>query len=248
MPTLIIEHAPRSTVGMVGQVLREHGLRMRTIRVHQDEELPSDLDDVDGIISCGGPMSATDDSLPWIAHELALLKAAHDSSLPVLGLCLGSQLLARALGGTVKLMEGGPSVGMLQINLNPVGREDPLFRGLPWYGNWPSWHSDEVTELPTGATLLAKSEKCPIEAWHLGVFSYGLQFHPEWDLSMLTANCDDPTRFPPGANVDTAKFRATINEQAEAINRQSRRFSMNVATCFIQPDKINTGVNHDIIH
>ena len=248
MPTLIIEHAPRSTAGMVGQVLREHGLRMRTIRVHQDETLPTDLDDVDGIITCGGPMSANDDSLPWIAQELSLLKAAHDASLPILGLCLGSQLLARALGGTVAPMTGGPSAGLLRIDLNPVGREDALFRGLPWYGSWPSWHSDEVQKLPKGATPLAKSEKCAIEAWHLGVFSYGLQFHVEWDVPLLTSVCDDATRLPPGAVIDSAQIRARITEQAEAINRQSRRFAMNVATCFMQADKINTGINHDIIH
>lgn len=248
MPTLIIEHSLGSTAGMVGQVLREHGLRMRTIRIHQNEEVPTDLDDIDAIISCGGPMSAQDDSLPWIAKELALLKAAHNASLPILGLCLGSQLLARALGGTVSAMANGPSVGLLRIDLNPVGREDAPFRGLPWYGTWPSWHSEEVSKLPDGATVLAKSEKCDVEAWHLGVFSYGLQFHAEWDVEMLTAVCDNPAKLPPGADVDTAQIRSRVTEQSEAINRQARRFAFNVATTFIQPDKINTGINHDIIH
>ena len=248
MPTLIIEHAPLSTAGMLGQVLREHGLRMRTIRLHQDDALPDDLDDVDGIVTCGGAMSANDDHLPWVKDELALLKAAHDNSLPILGLCLGAQLLARALGGTVAPMSAGPSVGLIEINLNPTGREDALFRGLPWYGAWPSWHGEEITELPKGATVLASSENCKVEAWHLGVFSYGLQFHAEWDMKMLDAICDDPTRLPPGATVDTAALRTRINDQAEAVNRQARRFAMNVATTFMQVDKVNTGINHDIIH
>ena len=248
MPTLIIEHAPQSTAGIVGQVLRDHGVRMRTVRLHQDESLPGDLDDVDGIVSCGGPMSANDDHLPWVGDELALLKAAHEHALPILGLCLGSQLLARALGGTVSVMSKGPSVGLIDVNLDPAGREDPLFRGLPWYGQWPSWHGEEVSELPGGAAVLATSERCDVEAWHLGVFSYGLQFHAEWDRGMLDAICDDPTRLPPGATIDSADLRTRINDQAEAIDRQSRRFAMNVATNFIQADKINTGINHDIIH
>lgn len=246
MPTLILQHSPYGAAGNVGTVLIEHGIRTQTIRLDLGEDLPPDLNGVDGIITCGGPSSATDDSLPWLAGEMAMLKAAHDSSIPILGICLGSQVLARALGGTVQKMPQGPSVGLIQIDLNATGREDPMFRGLPWYGEWPSWHEDEVSELPPGAKLLASSERCKVEAWQLGVFSYGLQFHAEWSSEGVAAICDDPSRLPSGANVDTAAIRAEALDRAEAIDRQSRRFAECVASYFIMPDKINAGVVKDL--
>ena len=78
MPTLIIQHSPRSTGGVLTHVLRDHGLRMKTVRLDQGQALPTDLDDIDGIISLGGSPSATDNSIPWLEPELALLKSAHD--------------------------------------------------------------------------------------------------------------------------------------------------------------------------
>ncbi|MCH2163002.1 MAG: type 1 glutamine amidotransferase [Phycisphaerales bacterium] len=246
MPTLILQHSPYGAAGNVGTVLIEHGLRLETIRLDLGESLPPDLDGVDGIVTCGGPASATDDALPWLAQEMAMLKAAHAVSIPILGICLGSQVLARALGGVVQKMPNGPSVGLMQVNLNPAGREDPLFRGLPWYGEWPSWHEDEVSELPPGATLLASSDRCKVEAWHLGVFSYGLQFHAEWTSRGVAEICDEPARLPSGANVDTAAIRADAIDQAEAIDRQSRRFAQSVASYFMTPDRVNPGIVKDL--
>ena len=179
MPILVIQHSNTSSAATIGEALVRHGLRCRTIRLAAGEPLPSDLDGIDGIISMGSSDSATDDGLPWIAQEIALLKAACAAQRPVLGVCLGAQLLARALGGRVSKMTDNASVGLCRIDLTTAGRDDPLFRGLPWYGSWPSWHIDEISELPPDARLLAKSEECGIEAFAHGIFAYGVQFHPE---------------------------------------------------------------------
>lgn len=246
MPTLILQHSPHGAAGNVGTVLSEFGLRMQTIRLDLGEPLPPDFNGVDGIVSGGGAPSATDDTVPWLAAEMAFLKEAHERSIPILGICLGSQVLARALGGKVRRMEQGPSVGLIQVNLTPDGREDPLFRGLPWYGEWPSWHEDEVSELPPGAKLMAKSDRCAVEAWHAGVFTYGIQFHPEWTTEALQKICDDPTRLPAGTTADTAAIRAEAVDRSEVIDRQSRRFAESVASYLMMPEKVNPGVVKDL--
>jgi GMP synthase-like glutamine amidotransferase len=125
MPILVIEHDVNDTPGVLGRVLTRHGLRMRIIRLHAGDALPPDLDDVDGIVSLGGPQSATDDALPWLADELRLMREASNLAIPVLGICLGAQLLGRALGGTVSRMKT-PASGLGRVDLTPAGRDDPI--------------------------------------------------------------------------------------------------------------------------
>jgi GMP synthase (glutamine-hydrolysing) len=128
MPILVIEHDVNDIPGVLGHILTRHGLRMRTTRLHAGDRLPTDLDDVHGIVSLGGPQSATDDALPWLASELELMRSADASGVPVLGVCLGAQLLARALGGAVGRM-ASPAAGLGRVDLTPAGRDDPMFRG-----------------------------------------------------------------------------------------------------------------------
>lgn len=89
MPILVIQHSNSSDTGLIGEALLRHGLRCRTIRLADGDKIPADLDGIDGILSMGGSASATDDSLPWIADEIALLAAASAAHIPVLGVCLG---------------------------------------------------------------------------------------------------------------------------------------------------------------
>lgn len=244
MPILVLEHDARNTAGVLGRALTRHGLRLRTIRLHAGDAVPGDLDDVDGIISLGGPQSATDDALPWIAAELRLLAAAHERSIPVLGVCLGAQLLARALGGVVRRAVS-PTSGLGRIDLTPVGREDPLFRGLPWFGAWPDWHEDEIAEAPAGARTLARSAHCEIEAFACGIFSFGVQFHPEWTAEDLAGRCDRNTS---GTTGDPAAVAAAVRDQAESIDRQAERFAENVASFLLPIERVNAGVAKDIHH
>jgi GMP synthase (glutamine-hydrolysing) len=244
MPILVIEHDSADTPGILGRVLGRHGLRFRTIRLHAGEQLPPDLDDVDGIISLGGPQSATDDALPWLAGEMRLLQGAAARSIPILGVCLGAQILARALGGTVGRMSA-PSAGLGRVDLTPAGREDPLFRGLAWYGAWPGSHQDEVTQLPPDARILARSEACAVEAFACGMFSYGVQFHPEWSASAFVSRCESGGLLGDG---DRAALAATIRDQAEPIERQAERFAENVASFLLPIERVNAGVAKDIHH
>lgn len=247
MPIIVLEHSPDPGSGSIGRALARHGLRVQPVRLATGDSVPVDLDDVDGVVSMGGRQSATDDGLPWIAAELELLRAAHASGIPVLGICLGAQLLARALGGRVDRMDA-PSIGLPRVDLTPVGREDPLFRGLPWFGSWPSWHQDRVVELPAEGQRLAGSEGCEIEGFSVGISSYGIQFHPEWSAADLAAQCEKADPGAMGSSVDLAALAATARDSAESIDRQSERLAENVASYLMPIERVNQGVARDIHH
>lgn len=238
MPILVIEHDARNSAGILGRVLVDHGLRLQTARLHRGENIPEDLDDLDGIVSMGGANSATDDALPWLAAETTLLQRAHDRGIPILGICLGAQVLARALGGQVSRC-GSPKSGLGRVDLTPAGREDPLFRGLPWFGEWPDWHEDEISEAPPDARILARSEHCSVEAFACGIFSYGIQFHPEWSAEDLAGRCEAESN---------AAAAATVRDQSEMVGRQAARFAENVAAYLLPVERVNAGIAKDIHH
>src|SRR6266404_4742733 len=98
MSILVFEHSDTSGSERLGQTLRDYGQRLRIVRLHDGDDVPGDLDNVDGIISCGGPQSAYDDSVAWLEPQMALMRQASAIAMHILGLCLGCQILARALG------------------------------------------------------------------------------------------------------------------------------------------------------
>ena len=171
MPTLVLEHSDDSGSDLLGIALRDHGHRLRVVRGDRGESIPTDLDDIDAIVVTGGAHSPLDD-VPWITAEMALLRQAHDAALPVVGICLGSQLLTRALGGKVAPLDGGVSAGWHPVALTPVGREDPIYAGQPWDSMQASWHTYYAAELPEGARILATSDRCPVESWAMGLRTY----------------------------------------------------------------------------
>ena len=177
MSILIIEHSDLTGSDRLGQRLLEDGHRLQVVRVHLGEQVPNDLDEIDGVISCGGPQNP-DCNEPWVEQELALLRSADTLEIPLFGLCLGSQLLARALGGEVSRCEV-PEMGWYDIDLTPVGRADFVLSGQPWSGPQFQWHHWQVSVLPEGATLLATSERCNVQVWMKGICTYAVQFHPE---------------------------------------------------------------------
>ena len=152
MPILVLEHSDRCRCGRLAAILRDHGGHVLDVRrLHDGDSIPQDLDGIDGVISMGGPMSPQDDSQPWLESELRLLARAASMDLPVLGICLGCQLLARALGGEVEQRPEGPRLGWGEIDLTPDGQEDRLFAGLPWKWNtahWNTWRSLDFRRTP----------------------------------------------------------------------------------------------------
>jgi GMP synthase-like glutamine amidotransferase len=168
---LVLQHEEAAPPGLVDDWLRERRIAARLQRM--DHAPAADLRGADLVVALGSECAAYDDEVPFVPSELELLGEAHSSGIPVLGICFGGQLLARALGGRCYRAEQ-PEIGWRPVR--------PLGRGIVAAGPWMEWHFDTF-ELPAGAELLAESDSAP-QAYLLEK-SMGLQFHPEVTLPIV---------------------------------------------------------------
>ncbi len=183
---LVFQHSEIDRPGVFGEVMDEAGIAYRAVEPYRGEPMPT-LDDRDALLVMGGPQQADEEHLhPWLGAEKALLREAVARGLPVLGVCLGCQLLADAHGGTVAPLAEA-EIGILDFALTAHGRADPLFAGLPPRPLTMQWHLNAVTALPAGATLLAHSPACENQAFRLGRSAYGVQFHMEVNAALVRA-------------------------------------------------------------
>ncbi|QCB93790.1 type 1 glutamine amidotransferase [Cellulomonas shaoxiangyii] len=179
---LVLTHAPHEGPGLIGRALGGVPYSVRTVLDRPEPQLPA-VSELAGLVVMGGPMDADDTAgHPGLAAERALLRAAVDADVPVLGVCLGAQLLALALGAALHRRTAR------EVGFGPVEvlADDPVLGALGAVGTAPTvlhWHSDEV-DLPAGATLLASSAVTRVQAFRAGS-AVGLQFHPELDAAML---------------------------------------------------------------
>jgi len=229
---LVLQHSESGPLGLFRPLLDEYAMAVRTVHIHRNEAIPDDLDDVDGIITLGGPQSANDRT-PALEREAALLQSAHAQSLPILGVCLGSQLLAKALGGEVGALPSA-EIGWHDVTLSPVGREDPLLAGIGWTTKQFHWHGEHVVSLPKGARLLAGSTACPVQAWGAGLRSYGLQYHPEVEEATIHRWLrEDASQLGPAGTTADSILAATT-EHLGAMSRLTERLIANWAL-FVAP-------------
>jgi len=247
MAIIVFEHSELVDVGRLGAALRDYGHKLRIIRPADGEQLPPDLNNVDGVISCGGPQSAND-SDAWIGEELKYLRDACDSELPVIGICLGHQLLAKAMGGEVARMSSGIELGWHNITLSHFGREDILHTGLPWDMTVFNWHHDQVTELPAGAKLLASSDKCKVQAWTMGLRIYGFQYQPAITPSTIDSWIENEPDALTEAGISADELRDAVGQQYPTYERLTKRLFESIALYLIPVDRKNPGVVKDLHH
>ncbi|HEY5252493.1 MAG TPA: type 1 glutamine amidotransferase [Acidimicrobiales bacterium] len=179
LPWIVVQHTPTEGPGLLSGVMDEAGVKVTVIRLDLGDALP-DPTEVSGAVVMGGPMGVHDTGeYPWLVSEKTWLTGAVEAGLPILGVCLGSQLLAAALGATVTTGET-PEIGVGQVTLGPEGRIDPLLgpegEGLPVV----HWHGDTFA-IPAGAVHLASSDRYENQAFRYGDRVYGVQFHLEVD-------------------------------------------------------------------
>ena len=220
MRVLAFRHVPFEDVGHIRRVLEKRAIEVNCVDLYRQGDLCTgipDTQDADGLIFMGGPMSANDD-LPYLRQEIAIIAAAAGRGQPVFGVCLGSQLMARALGARV-YRNPAKEIGWYEITSTKAAAADPLFSVLPARQTVFHWHG-ETFDLPSGATLLASSEACRHQAFRFGRASYGLQFHAEVTPEMISgwcvqdANCGDVRELT--APVDAtahAKEMETLSDQ-----------------------------------
>lgn len=183
-PVLVFQHIGCETPGIFLELLREQSLPVETVKLFEGERPPEDLSRFSRLLVMGGPMSVNDEAdYPWLKAEDRILKEALTLDVPTLGICLGSQLIAKAAGGTVRQ---GPrkEIGWYPVRLTAAARHDRLFRESPETIEVFQWHG-EYFDTPPGAVNLASSDLYSCQAFSIGQNVYGLLFHLEVTGAMV---------------------------------------------------------------
>ncbi len=217
---VILQHVAHEGPGLIAEELLRADQQFMVVRLDRGEPLPGP-GSITGLVVMGGPMGVHDDAdHPWLLAERDLMAASVGDGKPVLGVCLGAQQLAMALGAEVTTGDA-PEIGLGRVELTGPGRLDPVFG--PEYGGLSTttvpcvhWHQDTFS-LPDGAVHLAASRPFPRQAFRWGDRAYGLQFHVEVDGDLAAAWRE---HLPAGITLD----RSGLAEVESAGRRLLRRF------------------------
>jgi GMP synthase-like glutamine amidotransferase len=213
---LAVIHGANVRGGVFQDVVEEAGHGYDEWSLATDPSPPQPLDGYEAVIVFGGSMHADqDDRHPWLRDENELIQGLLERRVPLLGVCLGIQLIAKAAGAAVYPVPGGPEIGWLPVELCGDAAEDPVFAQLPAQFDAFGWHY-YTYDLPAGAEELARSERCN-QAYRLGEAAWGIQFHAEVTLATVRSWLDDKDDFPLDLDRDAlwAETHARIGEWNE---------------------------------
>lgn len=246
MSIIILQHSDTNIggAGRLAAALRDHGFPLDFRRpdmngLNPDTGIPSDLDDVHGLVVLGGPQMVTDiDKTPWLAKEAELIKSAHEAGIPVIGICLGAQLIGHALGGKVDWKEK-PAYGMQRVSLNPAGQTDTLVAGIQW--NHPQFFScsQEVKQLPPGAMNLGSAPGTQHAVFRVGLRTVAFQYHPECDRPQLDEFVKNGGDAMAKAGITAAEATSQIEANYAAYARLNDRLCTNLIHYLFVPAKRN---------
>lgn len=182
---LIVKHISNEGPGLVRTYFEDQGWPMEIIDFSNGDVLPGSLDDIAAVVILGGPMNVyEEEKYPFLKKEDDFISRLIIEDIPFLGICLGAQLLAKACQGRV-LKANTREIGWHTVNLTKEGRQDTLFYGLPVSLSVFQWHEDTF-EVPAGGTLLVRGKSCRNQAFKVGSYAYGLQFHIEATSEMVS--------------------------------------------------------------
>ncbi len=175
---LFIKHIEVEGPGTIEEYFRETHGRLKTVDLSQGEALPEDLSAIAAVVSLGGPMNVyEEDRYPFLKAEDVFLKRLMREEIPLLGICLGSQLIAKAGGARVR-KSPVKEVGWFKVQLAKEAQSDSFFSGLPEEIEVFQWHEDTF-DIPANGVLLAQGVHCPHQAFRVGRCAWGIQFHIE---------------------------------------------------------------------
>lgn len=243
MAIIVLQHTHSEGPGRLGYTLRDHGTRLDVRRLDlpvgapaaggvgpRNRHVPIDFDDVDGVITLGGGMMVGD-PLPWMQPELEFLAEAHRRRLPLIGICLGAQMIAKALGGEVGPMASppGPEWGMGEVRQHPAANTDIILAGIPWTTWQFHAHGWEVKTPPPGAQVLQYSDRCKVQSFRAGIRTYAFQYHFECDLPMIGELLNGGCAQMAESGLEREPGFALARERYEPYARVNDRLCVNLA-------------------
>ncbi len=217
---LVLQHEPMEGPGTIAEEICAAGHTVRVVRIDQKEKVPTDPAPFGGLVVMGGTMGVGDQGkLPHLKEEILLLGKALKADKPILGICLGAQLLAVAAGTEVKA--GEKEIGWVPVHKMPDACKDPVLRRLP--ENFPAlmWHGDHFP-LPAGAVHLLSSQKCACAGFRLGKKAYGLVPHLEMTAAMIDEMVSASRKELAAAQVEPAQILEDSSEYAEPTEELAR--------------------------
>ena len=217
---LIIQNQAGEGPGTIEEELLGAGHKVRKVRVDEGDKVPSEVGSLSGLVVMGGSMGVGEQGkLTHLKDEIALLKQFHKSEKPILGICLGAQLLAAALG--TEVAAGEKEIGWFPVRKLPDAFKDPVLRRLP--ENFPAlmWHGDHFP-LPKGASHLLSTDKCACAAFRHGKKAYGLVPHLEMTAAMVDEMVAGSRKELASAGVEVAGILEDTWENAEPVEELAR--------------------------
>ena len=228
---LVFQHMSLAHPGIFRDCMRAGGIAWDVVALEAGEPIPA-LSGYDALLVMGGAMDVWQEAEhPWLRAEKRAIRAAVlEHGMAYLGICLGHQLLADALGGEVR-PAASPEIGVFEVRLSAAGRAHPLLEGLPDRSRYVQWHAAEVVRPPPGGEVLARSEDCAVQALAVGPRAFGLQFHAEVDAPTLAEWLADPAARE--ALVEhlgedgPERFAAAAQSEMAALDETARRLFVN---------------------
>lgn len=226
---LVIEHADVCPPALLGNWLVEQGLELDVCRPWAGQPLP-DLAGYAGVVVLGGPMGADDDEThAWLGPTKRLIRTAVAADVPLLGVCLGHQLIASALGGRVAPNASGQQLGLLDVGWTSDAGDDALVGPLATPRRGVHFNNDVVVELPEGAVVLARAPEGQLQVVRFGPRAWGVQLHPEVDSDVVASWAISERGSHAGPVVDQAEVLRLIGEARHELDQAWRPLAASFA-------------------